>query len=617
MELSEEERAINDELTSEYNTTLNETNQADEVTKHEPNLSTFQIIKESFKLSFFLWKFYLLLEFTQFARYFIHYYMTVFESKAINSATSDMNYDNFIYNVKMYGSIVVGYFIFEIINPYIEWIFVKNRDVLFHNFVLEKIAHNDVEFFDKYKTGEIKKFLDTSSEFLYSNSLYFCIEIMFDMFSLYFFIYSAYLISGILSILLIISATVSTISVVFEFYLQNKIDNADITNENVTQYANLLNEFISSIRLIKSFCCETRELTKLFKLKRKQPIYLKEDIEKIKYLSSFIDDLCKVSFIFAIGYLTLKGELTFGHLTLLVNFSGDITVILIKMKLYKDIYNLMIITTKTFIQVCSFENKVISKKNLLPSNIEGNITFDKVSFSYPLSPDVTILQDLSFQIKKGELTAIVGKSGSGKSTLLNLLSRFYNVSSGTIKIDNINIEDINVKYYRSLIGLVSQNLLLIDGNIEENITYGIDKYQQDELTEIGRLSLVNYFVLNKEFFPDGLRTLVGENGIQLSGGQKQRITFARAIMKKPTILLLDEATSALDSETESEILKTIDYLKKEKKLTIIVVAHRLSTIKNADKILVLNHGKIVETGTHEELIKINGEYKKLIEKQLN
>lgn len=477
MEPPEEERAINDESTSEYNTTLNETNQTEEVSKSEPNLSNFQIIKESFKLSIFLWKFYLLLEFTQFARYFIHYYMTVFESRAINSATSDMNYDNFIYNVKMYGSIVAGYFIFEIINPYIEWIFVKNRDVLFHNIVLEKIAHNDVEFFDKYKTGEIKKFLDTSSEFLYSNSLYFCIEIMFDMFSLYFFIYSAYLISGILSILLIISATVSTISVVFEFYLQNKIDNAEITNENVTQYVNLLNEFISSIRLIKSFCCETRELTKLFKLKRKQPIYLKEDIEKIKYLSSFIDDLCKVSFIFAIGYLTLKGELTFGHLTLLVNFSGDITVILIKMKLYKDIYNLMIITTKTFIQVCSFENKVISKKNLLPSNIEGNITFDKVSFSYPLSPDVTILQDLSFQIKKGELTAIVGKSGSGKSTLLDLLSRFYNVLSGTIKIDNINIEDINVKYYRSLIGLVSQNLLLIDGNIEENITYGIDKYQ--------------------------------------------------------------------------------------------------------------------------------------------
>lgn len=613
----EEDKDIINESTPENSITSSEVDQNEEVSENEPNLSTYQIIKESFKLSFFLWKYYLLMELAQFTRYFIHYYITIYESEAINSATSDMNYDNFIYNIKLYGLLVAGYYLFETIYPYLEWIFVENSEVLFHNIVLEKIANNDIEFFDKYKTGEIKKFLDTSSDFLYSNSLVFCIEVMFDMFSLSFFIYSAYLISGILSILLIISATFAVINVFFEFYLQNKIDNAEITDENVTKYANLLNEFISSIRIIKSFCCEVRELTKLFELKRKQPIYLKEDVEKVKYLSSFLNDLCTVIFLFTIGYLTLKGELTFGHLNILVNFSADITVILIKMKLYKDSYNLMLITTRTFIKVCSFENKVVSIKNLLPSNIEGNITFDKVTFSYPLSPDVTILQDLSFSIKKGELTAIVGKSGSGKSTLLNLLSRFYNVSSGTIKIDNINIEDINVKYYRSLIGLVSQNLFLVDGNIEENITYGIDKYQQDELNEICKLSLVNHFVSNKEFFPDGLRTLVGEKGTKLSGGQKQRITFARAIMKKPKILLLDEATSALDSETESEILKTIDYLKKEKNLTIIVVAHRLSTIKSADKILVLDQGKIVETGTHDELIKINGEYKKLIEKQLN
>ena len=219
-------------------------------------------------------------------------------------------------------------------------------------------------------------------------------------------------------------------------------------------------------------------------------------------------------------------------------------------------------------------------------------------------------------MKPGKIFALCGYSGSGKTTISNLIQRFYDPDEGKIYIDNIDIKDYNIKYLLNNIGFVAQEPILNSGTIEKNILYGVESYKKSDFDEVLKLSNVNSFINNKHLFPEGLKTLVGERGIKVSGGQKQRIAIARALMKKPKILVLDEATSALDAESEAQIQKAIENIIKKKDITIIIIAHRLSTIINADTIAVLNKGNVVEIGNHNELLKKNGEYKKLFQKQL-
>ena len=201
-------------------------------------------------------------------------------------------------------------------------------------------------------------------------------------------------------------------------------------------------------------------------------------------------------------------------------------------------------------------------------------------------------------------------------TISNLIQRFYDPNDGKITLDNIDIKDYNIRYLRKNIGFVAQEPILNSGTIEENIIYGVDSYKKDYFEEVLKLSNINSFVNNKNLFPEGLKTLVGERGVKVSGGQKQRIAIARALMKNSKILVFDEATSALDAESEAEVQRAIENIAKKKDITIVIIAHRLSTIINADTIAVLNKGNIVEFGNHKELIEKDGEYKKLFQKQL-
>jgi ATP-binding cassette subfamily B (MDR/TAP) protein 1 len=271
---------------------------------------------------------------------------------------------------------------------------------------------------------------------------------------------------------------------------------------------------------------------------------------------------------------------------------------------------------KIFFEIYDFPVKIYSLKNYIPKNILGQITFDKVKFAYPLKPKSFIFDNLSFQIPAGKTFAICGFSGSGKTTISNLIQRFYDPNEGKILIDGVDLRDYNIEFLRRNIGFVAQEPILNSGTIEENITYGVDTYKKSDFEEVCKLSNINSFVNDKNLFPEGLKTLVGERGTKVSGGQKQRIAIARALMKNSKILIFDEATSALDAESEAQVQSAIDNVVKKRGITIIIIAHRLSTIIKADCIAVINNGKIVEMGKHEELLKKDGEYKKLFQKQL-
>jgi ABC-type multidrug transport system fused ATPase/permease subunit len=237
----------------------------------------------------------------------------------------------------------------------------------------------------------------------------------------------------------------------------------------------------------------------------------------------------------------------------------------------------------------------------------GAITFENIKFNYPTRPDFEVLKNISFNILPGQTIALVGSSGSGKSTIANLLLRFYDAQQGNITLDNENINELSLTELRSKIALVPQEVLLFAGTILDNIAYGKPNASEAEIIAAAQKANAHDFIIN---FPDQYKTLVGERGIQLSGGQRQRIAIARAVLKNPAILILDEATSSLDSESEKIVQDALDKLMQHR--TSLVIAHRLATIRNADNIIVLHKGEVVEQGTHEQLIKNeSGFYTKL------
>ena len=256
-------------------------------------------------------------------------------------------------------------------------------------------------------------------------------------------------------------------------------------------------------------------------------------------------------------------------------------------------------------EVLEQDNTITSKENAIEKNtFENQISIKNINFKYD---EESVLKDFSLEIKKGQTVALVGQSGSGKSTIANLLTRFYDVNEGEIEIDSINIKDYNLQSLRGLMGLVTQDSILFNDTIKANIALGKLDASDEEIIEA--LKIANAYEFVKEL-PDGIYANIGDSGNKLSGGQKQRLSIARAVLKNPPIMILDEATSALDTESEKLVQVALENMMQNR--TSIVIAHRLSTIQKADKIIVMQKGKIVEQGSHEELIALNGTYNKLV-----
>lgn len=259
--------------------------------------------------------------------------------------------------------------------------------------------------------------------------------------------------------------------------------------------------------------------------------------------------------------------------------------------------------TENLMDIIQLDTEVQLNHGTRKDRLSGSISFDNVRFSYPQRSDVEVLKGISFDIQQNQTLALVGQSGSGKSTISNLLLQFYALSEGGITFDGIPAKDFELNALREQMAIVPQEVILFSGNIRENILFGNPAATEEQIIEAAKQANAWEFI---DAFPNKLDTEVGDRGIQLSGGQKQRIAIARAILKNPTILILDEATSALDSESERLVQDALDKLMKGR--TSVVIAHRLSTIRNADQILVLQAGKVEESGTHQSLMELKGLY---------
>lgn len=368
-----------------------------------------------------------------------------------------------------------------------------------------------------------------------------------------------------------------------------------------------LENSIAGIRVSKAFTNREYENEK-FEVGNKRFVGARQMAYKsmADYFSGmyFFIDILDLIVLIAGGYFVYKNLINFGDLVAYLLFIKMFMTPIRKLISFVEQYQSGVTGFERYRQLLSVKPEKDKEEAKALENIKGAIEFKNVSFKY--DEDTHILNDLSFKVKEGKTLALVGPSGGGKTTLCNLIPRFYNIDKGDILIDDNSIYDINISSLRKNIGIVQQDVFLFTGTIKENIMYGDPNATDEEVIEAAKNACLHDFIMGLE---DGYDTFIGERGVKLSGGQKQRISIARVFLKNPAILILDEATSALDNVTEYEIQKALEELSKDR--TTLVVAHRLSTVKNSDEIVVLTDKGIEERGTHEELIKLGGVYSNL------
>ena len=378
-----------------------------------------------------------------------------------------------------------------------------------------------------------------------------------------------------------------------------------IRNAIETLNANLSNS-LSGVLTVKSFNREEKEFNRILTSSTEVK---SANYHAIKLSAAFIP-IIRIAILFGFtatlligGFMALDGEINVAMYSVLLFITQRLLWPLTELGDTFDLYQRAMASFKR-INALKNTQPDIQNGSIEARSIEKFIALEDVNFSYV--DNFPVLNDVSINIKKGSTTAIVGSTGSGKSTLIKLLLRLYDVKAGKIKFDDIDIKDLNVHSLRKTIGLVSQDIFLFEGTVFENIAYGNLEASNGDIWKAAKLSESDEFI---NLLPNKEDTIVGERGQKLSGGQRQRISIARAILKNPEILILDEATSAVDNETEAAIQRSLDTLKEGR--TVIAIAHRLSTIRNADIIYVLEKGQIVESGTHEELVKLKKVYANL------
>ena len=361
------------------------------------------------------------------------------------------------------------------------------------------------------------------------------------------------------------------------------------------------------IRVVKSFTGEQREIEKF---ERGNQDWLDIKRENYRYMGAFnattraFDGLMYIAVIVGGGLFMMNGQITPADLMAFLLYVTTLLSTIRRIVEFTEQFQRGMTGIERFFEVMDEIPDIENPENALkPEKITGNITFTDVSFSYKDDPDTAVLSHLDLDIKAGQSVALVGPSGGGKTTVCNLIPRFYDVTAGSVKIDGIDVREIDLDTLRGNIGIVQQDVYLFSGTIYENIAYGRPNATENEIIDAAKKAGAHEFIMST---PNGYHTYVGERGVRLSGGQKQRLSIARVFLKDPPLLILDEATSALDNQSEHIVQQSLERLSEGR--TVLTIAHRLTTIKNADKIVVLTENGICEQGTHEELLNKHGIY---------
>ncbi|MEQ8277504.1 MAG: ABC transporter transmembrane domain-containing protein [Deltaproteobacteria bacterium] len=375
-------------------------------------------------------------------------------------------------------------------------------------------------------------------------------------------------------------------------------------------------ETIAGVRTVRSFAREASEVDRYgqrvedsFALAAKRALA----IGGFSGIAGFLGYGALALVVWYGGRMVLDGRLTIGDLTAFIVYTMIVAVSLGSLAgLYGDFMRAVGASQRVFELMDLTAAIEMADGNTPPERIEGRVRFDHVRFAYPSRPDVTVLDDFDLAIEPGELVALVGPSGAGKSTVASLLLRLYDPQSGALAVDGHDIRSFDPRQWRERVGSVSQEPILFATTISDNIRYGRADATDEQVRAAARAANAEVFV---DAFPEGFDTLVGERGVRLSGGQKQRIAIARAVLRDPRVLILDEATSALDAESEHLVKEALDRLMEGR--TTIVIAHRLSTVIDADRVVVLDGGRVVQSGPHDGLMNEDGLYRRLVERQFS
>ncbi len=499
------------------------------------------------------------------------------------------------------------YLSFRVLTPMRNGVMTKLRGDLY-----DKILKLPVGFFTDQRKGDLMSRMSNDAAEIEWSVLSILVVLIREPLTIIFYLAMMILISPKLSLFLLIFLPATGFIIGRVSRSLKKQSKSALEKNGIV--LSILDETLSGIRVIKAFGAEKMMGLKFHTMNR--------DVNHLRNKINFRNDMASPLSEF-LGVLVLSGVLWFGGKMILSNNAGGLTPesFITYILFFSQIINPAKALSSAYYNtkrgasaierieaILSTPDVITEKENPVTINsFEKSIEFRNVSFAYY---DTTVLENINFTLAKGKTIALVGSSGSGKSTLADLVPRFHDVSGGEIFIDGINIKDYTLESLRKLMGIVTQEPILFNDSIAANIALSKPEATREEIEVAAKIANAHHFIIQKE---EGYNENIGDRGSKLSGGERQRVTIARAVLKNPPVLILDEATSSLDTESERLVQDAINHLMKDR--TTLVIAHRLSTIRHADEILVLQKGQIVERGTHDELVKLNGFYKKLVDMQ--